>query len=85
VQQAKVSAVLKDPNEATLLARIHAVLPKIKSFARSATDDQLVDAVTTAFCPTAMMAATQAERAEQIGNFSQLFWGALKQGHGRGG
>ena len=85
VEQADVAAVLKDPKEFTLLARIHTVLPKIKSSARSATDDQLVDALTTAFCPTAMAAPTQAERAEQIGNFSQLVWGALKQGHGLGG
>jgi mono/diheme cytochrome c family protein len=65
---------------AAMLQAIDSILPKLKT--SGAKDDDIVNALTAAYCPvvTADKDASAAERAAQLGNFSVLVYGQVKNG-----
>jgi hypothetical protein len=88
VQRPDVSAALQKITLGTMLQQIDGILPEIKAAAGRASDDDIVNGLTAAYCPVAMQDATlpPAERPIQLGTFAQLVYGQLKtKGQGNGG
>jgi mono/diheme cytochrome c family protein len=81
VAQPEVAAALQRITLANMLEQIDAVLPKVKTADRTASDDDIVNALTVAYCPIAALDSTlpAAERAIQLGTFAQLVYGQIKQ------
>ncbi len=71
---------LKGVDLANMLPRIDTILPTLKK--SGASDDDIVNALTIAYCPVVMTDKTlpQGERASLLGNFSVLVYGQLKNG-----
>jgi mono/diheme cytochrome c family protein len=68
---------LKGVDLANMLPRIDSMLPSLKT--SGATDDDIVNALTAAYCPIVMADNNSpAERASLLGNFSVLVYGQLK-------
>jgi hypothetical protein len=61
-----------------MLKTIDSILPKLKT--SGAKDDDIVNALTAAYCPTVVAdkGASAAARAAQLGNFSVLVYGQIK-------
>jgi mono/diheme cytochrome c family protein len=75
-----VRGQLNQARPAAMLQAIDSILPKLKT--SGAKDDDIVNALTAAYCPVVMAdkAASAAERAAQLGNFSVLVYGQIKNG-----
>jgi mono/diheme cytochrome c family protein len=80
VGQPAVTAVLSD-QQRPLQERVDAAIPKVKSAAPKTSDEDLVNALTDAYCPVIAgdKSLGEAERAADLGNFSDLVYGRLKQ------
>jgi mono/diheme cytochrome c family protein len=71
---------LKGVDMNNMLPRIDAILPKLRT--SGVADDDLVNALTLAYCPVVMDDSTTspAQRATLLGNFSVLVYGQIKNG-----
>jgi hypothetical protein len=78
-QQSVENALSK--NGQPLMDRIDEIVGKVKSADPGASDDQIVNALTVAYCPVAMAepSKTIAQKAADLGNFSGLVYGRLKR------
>lgn len=74
----KVRGQLNGLDLANMLPRIDGMLPQLKS--SGVNDDDIVNALTAAYCPVVMAdsAASTADRASLLANFSELVYGQLK-------
>jgi mono/diheme cytochrome c family protein len=79
IDQSGVIGQLKGVVLANMLEKIDAILPKVK--ATGAGDDDIVNALTAAYCPVALADATvpAGGRAALLGNFSMLAYGQIKK------
>jgi mono/diheme cytochrome c family protein len=75
-----VRGQLNGVRPADMLQTIDSILPKLKT--SGAKDDDIVNALTAAYCPAVMAdkGASAAARAAQLGNFSVLVYGQIKNG-----
>jgi mono/diheme cytochrome c family protein len=80
LSRADVAGPLSDLDQ-PLLERIDSVIGKVKSAAPKANDDQIVNALTEAYCPVVMSETSKsaAERSADLGNFSGLVYGRLNR------
>jgi mono/diheme cytochrome c family protein len=80
VTQPDVTGPLSDEAH-PLLDRIDGIIGKVKSADPKATNDQIVNALTDAYCPVVMKEASKstAQRAADLGNFSELIYGRLNR------
>jgi mono/diheme cytochrome c family protein len=80
VSQPDVANGLNDQSH-PLLDRIDDVIGKVKSADPKATNDQIVNALTDAYCPVVMKETSKstAQRAADLGNFSELVYGRLNR------
>lgn len=80
-----VADELKKVNQSNMLERIDAVLPKLKAAASGASTDDIVNALTLAYCPMALADNSVAAdlRPIQLGTFSTLVYGQLRDPEAR--
>ncbi len=80
VSQPDVSNALSDTTQ-PLLDRIDDIIGKVKSADPSASNDDIVNALTDAYCPVVMKETSRshAQQAADLGNFSELVYGRLNR------
>jgi hypothetical protein len=80
VSQPDVAGPLRDQSH-PLLDRIDDIIGKVKSSDPKADNDQIVNALTDAYCPVVMneAAKTKLQKAADLGNFSGLVYGRLNR------
>jgi hypothetical protein len=80
IEQQGVESALSDTARPEL-ERIDAIIGKVKSADPAASGDQIVNALTAAYCPVAMAEKSKplAQRAADLGTFSGLVYGRLNR------
>jgi mono/diheme cytochrome c family protein len=80
VTQPGVATQLSDQGH-PLVDRIDDIVGKVKSAAPKATNDQVVNALTDAYCPVVMKETSKStvQRAADLGNFSELVYGQINR------
>ncbi|WP_246725633.1 cytochrome c [Beijerinckia sp. L45] len=81
VDAAAVQDQLKDTDNGNMLGKIDAIVPKLKASLPGVQDDDIVNALTVAYCPIALgdTKAKPAQRSINLGNFASLVYGQIKR------
>ncbi len=74
-----IAAGLKGMTDANLLETVDAIIPKLKAAAPNTPTHELVNGMTSAYCPMLMAdpSLTQAQRAARLGTFGEVLYGQL--------
>ena len=82
VETAGITNQLKATDPGNMLEKIDAILPPLKASLAGVKDDDIVNALTDAYCPVAYgdSKISAARRSIALGNFSGLVYGQIKKG-----
>ena len=82
IGDANIETQLKETDATNMLEKIDAIVPKLKAGLPDVKNDDLVNALTQAYCPIALgdTKVPAARRAINLGNFSGLVYGQIKKG-----